>query len=127
MNAKKKKRVSAAWLIAALAAVVLGGVIFVGAVSGWFSDKRVVLDAEYYGESEMMGLSREEYDGLVEAKKSFVILVDQEGCTTADRLEGYAMNWAREKGVKVYKMMFADVKETSLHDVVKYYPSLVVV
>ena len=36
-------------------------------------------------------------------------------------------NWASERGVKVYRMMFEDARETSLHESVKYYPSVVVV
>ena len=115
-------------LVIALVAVLMGGVLFVGAVSGWFDDPKVKLDAEYYADgAEFMELSAEEYDGLVKAKKSFVVFVDQDGCTTADRLREYVARYMAEMGILTYKMMFSELKETSLHEQVKYYPSVVAV
>lgn len=121
-----------AWQLVLLLVIVIGGVVlFVGAVSGWFGSSKVVLDAEYYcGEdcdNEMMELSGAEYEELIKEGKSFVVFVDQSGCTTADRLRGYVTDYAREAGVRVYRMMFSEARETSLHDYVKYYPSVVVV
>ncbi len=125
-------------LAVALVVVVLGGVLFVGAASGWFDGgKKVVLDAEYVcgtecdgefleGESGA-GLTASEYEELIVAKKSFILLVDQGGCTTAERLKGYMRDFAKEAGVKVYRMTFSEVKNSSLHEKVKYYPSVVVV
>lgn len=116
-------------LVMLLVVVVVGTVLLVGAVSGWFGGSKVVLDSESLceGGCEMVDLTREAYEGMVSDGKSFVMFVDQSGCTTADKLRGFTVNWAREKGVKVYKMMFSDAKKTSLHDYVKYYPSVVVV
>lgn len=123
-------------LIIALIAVIFGSVLFVGAASGWF-DEKVVLDAEYVCGEECdgeflegengTGLTVREYEELIGAKKSFVLLVDQGGCTTAERLKGYMRDFMKEAGVKVYRMMFSEVKKSSLHEKVKYYPSAVVV
>lgn len=120
------------WQLIVLLLVVVGGtVLFVGAASGWFGGGKVVLDAEYYcGEScdgEMMVLTGAEYEELVREGGSFVVFVDQSGCTTADRLRGYVSDYALKVGMKVYRMMFSEARETSLHDYVKYYPSVVVV
>ena len=115
-------------LVVALVAVLIGGVLFVGAVSGWFDDSRVKLDAEYYtDESELMNLTVDGYEGLIEAKKSFVVFVDQTGCTTADRLREYVMGYMDDVGMSGYKMMFGEMKESSLHEFVKYYPSVVII
>ena len=128
MSAEKKKQMGVLGLIVALVAVLMGGVLFVGAVSGWFDDSKVRLSREYYGEfGDFMGLSKGEYEKLTEERKSFVIFVDQDGCTTADKLEGFVRDWASEKKVKVYRMMFSDALTTSLHESVRYYPSVVVV
>ena len=128
MSAEKKKQLGVLGLVVALVAVLLGSLLFVGAVGGWFDGQKVTLDPEYYGEgAEFMELSAGEYEGLVEAKKSFVVLIDQDGCTTADRLREYVTRYMAETGVLVYRMMFAEMKESSLHEVVKYYPSVVVV
>lgn len=125
--AKKKNR-KILPLVMALIVVVLGSILFVGAANGWFDNHKVKLDAEYYADgAEFMELTAGEYEGLIEAKKSFVVMVDQSGCTTADRLREYVTRYMTETGILVYKMMFEQVKESSLHDQVKYYPSVVVV
>lgn len=124
----KKKSYKILPLVMALIVVVLGSILFVGAASGWFDNHKVKLDAEYYADgAEFMELTAGEYEGLIEAKKSFVVMVDQSGCTTADRLREYVTRYMTETGILVYKMMFEQVKESSLHDQVKYYPSVVVV
>lgn len=125
--AKKKNR-KILPLVMALIVVVLGSILFVGAASGWFDSHKVKLDAEYYADgAEFMELTAGEYEGLVEAKKSFVVFVDQDGCTTADRLREYVTRYMAETGIMVYRMMFAEVRESSLHEKVKYYPSVAVV
>lgn len=125
--AKKKNR-KILPLVMALIVVVLGSILFVGAASGWFDSHKVKLDAEYYADgAEFMELTAGEYEGLIEAKKSFVVMVDQSGCTTADRLREYVTRYMTETGILVYKMMFAEVRESSLHEKVKYYPSVAVV
>ena len=126
---EKKKQKSVLGLIVALVVVLVGSVLFMGAVSGWFDDAKVSLDLDSLceGGCEMVDLTGAEYEGMVDNGKSFVVFVDQSGCTTADKLRGFTMNWARENGVKVYKMMFSDARKTSLHEYVKYYPSVVVV
>lgn len=128
MSKDKKRQLGVLGLVVALVVVLFGGVLFVGAASGWFDDLKVKLDAEYYADgAEFMELTAGEYEGLVEAKKSFVVFVDQDGCTTADRLREYVTRYMTETGILVYRMMFAEVKESSLHEKVKYYPSVVVV
>ena len=118
-------------LIAGLLLVVLGSVGFILAVSGVFNSPRAEISAEYLcGENcdgEYIELSPAEYDNLIDEKKSFIVLVDQDGCTTADTLEGYVRDLAISKGFKIFKMMFSDVKKTSLYDFVKYYPSVAVI
>ncbi|MBQ9180595.1 hypothetical protein IJ135_00655 [Candidatus Saccharibacteria bacterium] len=124
MTAEKKKQMGVLGLIIALVVVLFGGVLFVGAVSGWFDGQKVTLDAEYYGAGgELVDLTATEYGELVQARKSFVVFVDQGGCTTADRLRQFVTDYATEKGFKVYRMMFSEVKQSSLHVQVKYYPS----
>ena len=117
--------------IIAIVVVLIGGLIAVGIAGGWFDDPVTVLDEEYYCGAEcdegFMELDAGGYDALVDGSKSFVVFVDQNTCTTADRMREYVTNWAREAGVRVYRIMFSDMKESRLHEVVKYYPSVVVV
>lgn len=125
----KKKKIGG--LVVGLIAVVLGSVLFMFAVAGVFNNQMTVLDGEYYCEgtceSELEELTEESYEKLIEEKKSFVVFVDQIGCDTADKLRGFTNDYFPEQGVRIYKMMFSTLKETSLHEKVKYYPSLVVI
>ena len=131
MSAEKKKQMGVLGLVIALVVVLFGSILFVGAVSGWFDSGKVALDAEYVCggncDGEYIELDAAGYQELVEARKSFVVFVDQGGCTTADKLRGFVADYARERGIKVYRMMFEQVKESSLHEYVKYYPSVAMV
>ncbi len=129
MGRKKKAKV---WqLVLGLIVVVGGTVLFVGAVSGWFGQGKVTLDAEYYCEEgcgeEMAELDERSYEELITDERSFVVFIDQGGCKTADRLREYMKQFAAEEGVVAYRMMFEKVKGTSLHDSVKFYPSVAVI
>lgn len=118
-------------LVLGLILVVGGTTTFVVLVSGAFQNTGFVIDAEYRCEGkcdgEYMELDSSSYDKLVAEKKSFVVFVDQGGCTTADKLREYVRKYAVSHGVKVYKMMFEEMKKTSLHDEIKYYPSVAVI
>ena len=118
-------------LVVLLIIVITVPLFFVGAVAGWFDgDKRVVIDAGEYCEGcgeQMVDISGEEYEQIVKDGRSFVVFVDQPDCTTADKLEGFVHNYADEKDLRVYRIQFSEAKETSMHEKVKYYPSVVVV
>ena len=127
MSKDKKKQMGVLGLVVGLVVVLFGGVLFMGAVSGWF-DNSVVLDSEYFSDNaDFMEISADEYEELVQAKKSFVVFIDQDGCTTADRLKGYMSQYMKEAGFSAFKIMFSDVKKSSLHNEVKYYPSVALV
>lgn len=130
MSAEKKKQLGVLGLVVGLVVVLLGSLLFVGAVAGWFDDPKVVISEKYKCTEkcdEFMELNAARYEELVKSGDSFVVFVDQDGCTTADRLRGYVSDWASAAGVKVYRMMFEEVKESALHAEVKYYPSVVIV
>ena len=122
------KKLTIISLVCALLVVVGGSILFVGAVSGWFDSTKITLDPEYYGEgAKFMEINSDEYKGLIEAQKSFIVFVDQNGCDTADRLREYVTKYMTEHGILVYRMMFSEVKKSSLHDYVKYYPSVALI
>lgn len=126
MGAEKKKQMGVLGLVIALVVVLMGSLVFVGASAGWFDDPKIVLSEEYYtDEPELRELTADEYKRLIEDKKSFVVFVDQPSCTTADRVRGFMRDYIGEKGIVAYRMMFEDAKKTSLHDYVRYYPSVV--
>ena len=128
-NTKKDKETkNILVLLLALVVVVAGSLLFVAAVGGWFDSPKMTVDEEFRGdEMEFIELSRGEYEDLINDKKSFVILIDQKGCTTADRVRGFVEDFMAENKVRVHRMMFEEMKESSLHEDVKYYPSVVLV
>ena len=99
-----------------------------GVRGGWFNERKIVLEEEYLGEfTDYMSISAEDYEKLIEEKNSFILLVDQYGCNAADTMREFVKDWATEKKVKVLKIMFSEMRETSLHEYVKYYPSVAII
>ena len=109
--------------------VLIGGIILIGALAGWFSDTaKITLDSSYYtNQTNLVDLSAAEYDDLISQQKSFLIFVDQAGCHTADRLESFVRIYLTDDYIMVYRMDFSVLKTTSLYDKVKYYPSFVII
>lgn len=124
-------------LILALVVVVGSGVLFVGAVAGWFNQPpTATLDPEYVTATSTLEnadgdflalLTPEDYQKLIDEQKSFVVFIDQTGCMTAERVRGYITQYAAENGIKPYRLMFSNLKDTALNAQVKYYPSVAVI
>lgn len=76
---------------------------------------------------ELVDVSAVEYERMIAEGRSFLVFVDQGGCHTADRLRGFVEEYSEETGKMFYKIMFSEMKETSLHNEVKFYPSVAVV
>ena len=112
-------------LVLILIAVVGGGVLFVGAAAGWFNGSaKVLLSSEYDCADEACGkmenLSGEEYEALVNEKKSFVVFVDQAGCKTSGKLREYLTEYAKEKGC--FMTGTEDIKIEKINVVNEEYP-----
>lgn len=130
-----KKSTRVALVTVGGAVVVAEAVILAGSLNGWFRGEstrpQVEISSEYVcgteGAEEFINLTPEEYEQLVANEKSFVIFVDQGGCVTADGLRGRIIEYAKLKGIKINRIMFSDMKDTSLHEKVRYYPSIAVV
>jgi len=78
------------------------------------------------GRAEVVDIGISDFEKIVADKQSALIFIDQGGCVTAERMRGFIDKISSEEGLKFYKMMWADAKETSLKENVPYYPSLVI-
>ena len=120
-----KKKPSIYAIIAAIVVImaIISGILLINR-----GPIKITLDPEYNGSSEIIELeSPESYEDLVNAKKSFIIFADQTGCTTAGRLRGYIKDYAEEKNIKYYHFMWEQLRQSTLHVQVKYYPSVIVI
>lgn len=131
MTAEKKKQAGVLSLIVALVIVLFGSILFVGATSGWFDNDEAILDNEYICQDNCDGeyteLDAAGYEDLIGSHKSFLVFVDQPECTTADRLRTFLTDYAKERQIRPYRMLFSETKNSSLHDSVKYYPSVAII
>ena len=113
--------------------VIVAGAIFLVAglvgilVTFLTRDSKFSLDEDNFGAAEFVEISDEEYETMLSEQKSFVVFVDQDGCITAKGLKSITEEISKEKNLRIYKIMFADARKTSMYDNVKYYPSFVIV
>ena len=127
----KTPKIKLIGLAFAALAVFGGGILFVGAASGWFNNQpeelaiKIALDDEYLGGFEVRALDIATYNELVENKKSFVLVSYLPGCTA--QIVEFASRFGRKQGITIYYMNFSDLKDTALHEKVKYSPSMIII
>lgn len=76
---------------------------------------------------ELVDVSAIQYERMIAEGRSFLVFVDQGGCHTADRLREFIQKYSKETGRVFYRIMFSDMKETSLYESVKFYPSVAII
>lgn len=76
---------------------------------------------------QLVEVTAPEYSKMIAEGRSFLLMVDQGGCNTADQLRKFMQDYLKNTGQIGYKIYFDEMKETSLYDKVKFYPSAVVV
>ena len=110
--------------IGALVAVLVGlGVgLWLRLAGGKFE-----FDDNLYGRAELIEIDAAGYDELVAEKASFGLLVYQPLCTTSYEFTQIVTAVTEAEQVSFYQIPFSQLKETALAEVVRYYPSFVLV
>ena len=110
--------------IGALVAVLVGlGVgLWLRLAGGKFE-----FDDNLYGRAELIEIDAAGYDELVAEKASFGLLVYQPLCTASYEFTQIVTAVTEAEQVSFYQIPFSQLKETALAEVVKYYPSFVLV
>ena len=85
------------------------------------------LDDNVYGEIKAIDISKDEYESMIKERRSFAVLVDSPTCVRSKKIEQMMNNMDKKYHFKYYRMMWSDVKQTSLFDYVKFLPSLAVI
>ena len=114
-------------LIASLVGIVIISGSVVLAVSILNADHRYRLDDEYYAESKELNIEKDEYEDLISNKKSFVILVDKPGCITTPGMRYNLRDFPEDMQFQYYRIMWDEAKKSSLHEYVKFTPSVAIV
>ena len=85
------------------------------------------LEDELYAKSEAIDIKKEDYEKLISEKKSFIIMVDKPDCYTTANMRKYMSGFPDDMQFKYYRIMWEDAKESSLHEYVKFVPSVAII
>lgn len=91
------------------------------------TSKQFRLEDEYYGESESMLIDKDEYEQLISEKKSFIVMIDKPGCLKTAEMSVSLSGFPDDMQFKYYHLYWDDAKESSLHEKVKYTPSVALI
>lgn len=118
---------------AAALAVLCGSVVFVGAAAGWFSGssaplpaiEKVTLSSEYINNSGIKEITKDEYQKLVEEKKSFILLSHLPDCQA--KIMQYTKDYAAEHNILINDINWAAFREIAKENGVNFAPTVIVV
>jgi len=104
-------------------------VVFFG---GYFLTKNLApnkfkIEPELYGTNEAIDIKKDDYEKLIETKKSFVILVDKPDCYTSENVRGFMAEFPDDIQFKYYRIMWSQMRDSSLHEQVKFAPSVAII
>ena len=119
---KKSTKILTASLIGL--AIITCSIIFAVNI---LSEHKFRLDDEYYAESMEMNIKKDEYEKLISDKKSFIVLVDKPGCITTPGMRKNMSEFPEDTQFKYYRIMWDEAKESSLHEYVKFVPSVAII
>ena len=123
--AKKHKK---GWIISIIIGAVVAAAITVEAVIMInISGGRFRLDADDYGESVEVYIDDKEYTEMISQKRSFIVMVDKPGCVTTSDISDWLQKYPDEMKFKYYNLRWSYAKKTSLHDYVKFTPSIALI
>ena len=126
--------------IATLVALAVGGFVFFAILGGANKpvpvEDSIILDAEYKNTNgQQIEIAKEVkedevapfFENLVASKKSFVIYVSLPICNgDAAKFKEYVLDFQRKNNVSFYYLTSDYIKDTSLYQTVKYFPSVII-
>jgi len=120
---KKKAIIISAVATLLLAGGITGGILIINNQQ----EQPFRLDSEYYAASESIDITKDQYEDLIAQKKSFVVMVDKPDCVTTTSMREYMSGFPGDTQFKYYRMMWEDVSKSSLHEKVKFAPSIAII
>ncbi|MBO4854919.1 hypothetical protein J6X15_03200 [Candidatus Saccharibacteria bacterium] len=89
--------------------------------------KSFEIEADLYGTSEAIDIDKDAYEKLIAEKKSFVIMVDKPDCFTTADMRQRMTEFPDNMQFKYYRIMWSQARESSLHEKVKFVPSVAII
>ena len=110
--------------------IVIGLAVLIGLGLGFWRIQQalpVKFEADFYGKTEAIDIGKDEYEKMLNERKSFAVLVDSPTCVRSKKIEKMMGEMPEKYQFKYYRMMWSEVKESSLFNYVKFLPSLAVI
>ncbi len=89
-------------------------------------EKPFYLNDEYYGNSSLIEIDNAKLKTLEENKTSFVVFVYLPYCNTSYDFNNNILEFLDTYKMGFYKVLFSNIKDTSIASYVKYCPSVVI-
>ena len=89
--------------------------------------KNFRIEDDLYAKSEAIDIQKDEYEKLIEEKKSFIIMIDKPDCYTTADMRKHMAEFPNDMQFKYYRIMWSQAKESSLHKCVKFAPSVAII
>ena len=96
-------------------------------ITGCNLDKKFFLENEYYDKSEFMEIDAKVYTNKIENNESFILFIYQPMCATSANFEKIVKEFLDEYKISINKIAFSNIANTDLSNVIKYYPSFVII
>ena len=128
---KQGKTKQIVFLSLAALVVIVGGVLLVGAASGWFDSiiEKVTLSEEYLHDeessSQMITIDTAKFNEMMSGGKTFVAISHLPTCTA--NILAYLKDYAAEHHFDYFYYPWSELKETALHDKIRFAPSVYIV
>lgn len=88
--------------------------------------QKFYLEDKYYTDGSFIDIETDKLNDLINNKESFALFIYQPACVTSSDFEQTLHDFITNNNIKVYKIAFSNIKETTLSKSIKYYPSFVI-
>lgn len=93
----------------------------------WSASRRYYLDDNLYGQGEMIATTPAQIEALNQTNSTYVLFTYNNYCTMPIACETIFADFAARYQLSLYTLPYEDFKDTSLHQVVAYAPSVLIV
>lgn len=90
-------------------------------------NKKFYLSKEYYGINNFINTNYNEVNSIIKDKKSFILFTYNNFCNLQIPCDSIFEKFAKQNKIGIYSIPFDDFKNTTLYNMVKYAPTVIIV